>query len=133
MQAERLNSFSEVARITGNDLAWYLVYESIAYAQNSLHVPYDDLEESSLKTSLFMYTMKHYLDEQISRHILFREVRLSQKAFEEAKDFFILAGRHTTFQLSGYLNYLDEWTSEYHDWSNNHPIRMHDLTFALRD
>lgn len=57
---------------------------------------------------------------------------LSEKAFEEAKDFFILAHRYTTFLLSSYLNYLDEWVSAFDDWVKYPPVPLHNLTMVKR-
>lgn len=133
MKAKPIRSFQEIVSKVGNDLSWYMIYRGISYAQESLHISFDELDESPLQKSLFMYLMKYEMNRLISQHIFFEDCMLSEKAFEEAKDFFILAHRYTTFLLSSYLNYLDEWVSAFDDWVKYPPVPLHNLTMVKKD
>ncbi len=133
MKVLKIDSFQDIVKRIGNDLAWYYVYRGISYAQDALHVEWDDLGTSDLQHSVFMYLMKHELNELASHHIYFTECRLSQEAFDEARDYFVLAHRCSTFQLSSYLNYLDEWTGAYESWVDEHPLPLHCLQMEKKD
>lgn len=133
MTVRSVRHFQEITDRAGADLSWYLIYRAIAYAQEALHVPFDEVDESDLKCSIFMYLMKHELNKMISDHIFGEKSMLTEKAFEEAKEYFVLEHKCTTFLLSTYLNYLDEWSSSCRNWTRNHPLPLSCMTVCRTD
>lgn len=133
MKILKIQSFRSVQKRVRDDLAWYIVYEAIAYAQDALNVSFDSLDHSSLQQSLFDCLMKKKLNAMLSEHVYHEPVLLSDQAFSEAKIFFSCYDHPNTCQLARYLNYLDEWAEYTGDWSENHPVPLRNLAFASFD
>lgn len=127
-----LEHFDWIAEQLGEDLSWYIVYEAALKAGDMLHVEGSyDLPDN--KRRLYNYATSIELCRLLEKHVLIGEkVDITHEFYIEAMDYFALhVPAVPTFELSGYLNYLDSWSMQFTDWTSAHPQPFENLEIVV--
>lgn len=128
----RLNDWAVLERILPRDLLWFMVYEAVCEAREKLHVQDVDQLELNRRT-LFLHTVRYELMSMLEKHVLKdAQVELTLDGVKMAMDYFALKVPEVpTFQLDGYLNYLEAWSAAHEDWTVSQPEAFEDLDIEI--
>lgn len=129
----RIEHYSEIEERIAPDLCWYLVYEAVMTARETLKIEGDFEDLPKNKIELYHYALKVYLSRELQNHVfLNRTVQMSSAALEEALEYFALRVPHApTFELDSYLNYLETWSNAHLDWTRHSPASFESLEIEV--
>ncbi len=127
-----LEDWAVLEQILPRDLLWFMVYEAVCEAREKLHVQEVDQLDLNRRT-LFLHTVRYELMSMLEKHVLHgSQVELTLDGVKKAMDYFALQVPDVpTFQLDGYLNYLEAWSAAHPDWTREKPEAFEDLDIEI--
>lgn len=129
----KLDRFDEIAARLCEDLRWYLVYNAIITAKESLKTDYSLENVPDEKKDLYHYGVRMYLARLITQHILVgQSVEVSESFLEEALEYFAVhSPQNPTYELACYLDYLEAWSSSHQDWTKQSPQAFENIDIII--
>lgn len=127
-----LSSWKEVTERIGRDLSWYSVYSSMMRTFDILDA--DPCKaETLLGNEIYLAAVRSGLEALLSEHVFAgKRVRLNGGVVLEALEFYDQYMPDVpTFEISGYLNYLDSWSDAKPDWQHERPCAFDNLEIAF--